>query len=141
MKHIRHQFDLYNETFKLTNKCRRKFCFKTAELDPARNYLAGCHPHGVFAIGAFAVYGCDALEWDKLFVGINRQFVTLEVNMSLSMYFCWWYIRFKIYNQQLNIWWNNWCLHKWWSRRTRLIILCFFCQTIFYIILNQNLCS
>ena len=26
----------------------------------------------------------------------------------------------NIYNQQLNIWWNNWHLHNWWSRRTRL---------------------
>ena len=75
-----------NETFKFTQKCICTFCFKTAELDPSRNYLAGCHPHGVFAIGAFAVYGCDALEWDKLFVGINRQFVTLEVNAFCSVY-------------------------------------------------------
>ena len=86
-KCIRHQFSKnHSATFKFTNKSRCAFCFKTAELDPTRNYLAGCHPHGVFAIGAFAVYGCDALEWDELFVGINRQFVTLEVNMSHSIY-------------------------------------------------------
>ena len=29
----------------------------------------------------------------------------------------------NIYNQKLNIWWNNWRLHNWRSRRTRLVSL------------------
>ena len=48
-------------------------------MDKEKNYLTGCHPHGVFAIGAFGVFGCDALEWDKLFPGINRRVCTLAV--------------------------------------------------------------
>ena len=55
------------------------YFFKTAELDKDTNYLTGCHPHGVFAIGAFGVFGCDALEWDKLFPGISRRVCTLAV--------------------------------------------------------------
>ena len=53
---------------------------QTAELNPNKNYLSGIHPHGVFANGAFAVYGCDALNWDTLFPGINRRYITLGVN-------------------------------------------------------------
>ena len=56
---------------------------KTAELDPKKNYLSGIHPHGVFANGAFSVYGCDALNWDKLFPGINRRYITLGVRNQL----------------------------------------------------------
>lgn len=52
---------------------------KTADLDPTKNYLTGCHPHGVFSFGAFGVYGCDALDWDKFFPGMKRQYITLEV--------------------------------------------------------------
>ena len=55
------------------------FSKKTAELDKEKNYLTGCHPHGVFAIGAFGVFGCDALEWDKLFPGISCRVCTLVV--------------------------------------------------------------
>ena len=55
------------------------YFLKTAELDKDTNYLTGCHPHGVFAIGAFGVFGCDALEWDKLFPGISCRVCTLEV--------------------------------------------------------------
>jgi len=50
---------------------------KTAELDKDKNYLTGCHPHGVFAIGAFGAFGCDGLEWGKLFPGISRRVCTL----------------------------------------------------------------
>lgn len=52
---------------------------KTADLDPTKNYLAGYHPHGVFAFGAWGTFGCDALGWDKFFPGIKRQYITLEV--------------------------------------------------------------
>ncbi|XP_061003849.1 2-acylglycerol O-acyltransferase 2-like [Dama dama] len=35
---------------------------KTAELDPSRNHLAGFHPHGVLATGAFTNYSAAYLE-------------------------------------------------------------------------------
>ena len=53
---------------------------KTADLDPDRNYLSGCHPHGVFAFSTFATHGTNALGWDDIFPGINHQYITLEVS-------------------------------------------------------------
>ena len=58
-------------------------------MDKDKNYLTGCHPHGVFAIGAFGAFGCDGLEWEKLFPGISRRVCTLAVSMD-SVLTNWW---------------------------------------------------
>ena len=36
----------------------------------------------MFAIGAFGAFGCDGLEWEKLFPGISRRVCTLAVSMD-----------------------------------------------------------
>ncbi|XP_061445780.1 2-acylglycerol O-acyltransferase 2-like [Rhineura floridana] len=43
---------------------------KTAELDPARNYLFGFHPHGVLVAGAFGNFCTEATGFSELFPGL-----------------------------------------------------------------------
>lgn len=41
---------------------------REVELDPARQYIFGWHPHGILLLSRFAIYGG---LWDKLFPGIR----------------------------------------------------------------------
>ena len=43
--------------------------FKTADLDPGRNYLFGSHPHGVVCFGAFMSFVVDNPQFRRLFPG------------------------------------------------------------------------
>ncbi|XP_013184618.2 2-acylglycerol O-acyltransferase 2-A [Amyelois transitella] len=52
---------------------------KTAELDPSKNYLLGCIPHGVICMGLFPVLASNALEFTKHYPGIKRGFATLPL--------------------------------------------------------------
>ena len=53
---------------------------KTAHLDPSRNYLAGFHPHGVLATGAFTnlctestgFSSSEAVYFSNVFVSLNN---------------------------------------------------------------------
>lgn len=42
---------------------------KTAELDPARNYIFSVHPHGVIAISCWLNFVTDATGFTRLFPG------------------------------------------------------------------------
>ncbi|XP_045872019.1 2-acylglycerol O-acyltransferase 2 isoform X1 [Meles meles] len=52
---------------------------KTAELDPSRNYLAGFHPHGVLAAGAFVNLCTDSTGFPSLFPGIRPRLMMLTL--------------------------------------------------------------
>ncbi|XP_057605801.1 2-acylglycerol O-acyltransferase 2 [Hippopotamus amphibius kiboko] len=52
---------------------------KTAELDPSRNYLAGFHPHGVLATGAFTNLCTESTGFSSLFPGICPHLMMLNL--------------------------------------------------------------
>ncbi|XP_040345331.1 2-acylglycerol O-acyltransferase 2 [Herpailurus yagouaroundi] len=52
---------------------------KTAELDPSRNYLAGFHPHGVLAAGAFVNLCTESTGFPSLFPGIRPHLMMLTL--------------------------------------------------------------
>lgn len=52
---------------------------KTAELDPSRNYLAGFHPHGVLAAGAFLNLCTESTGFPEIFPGIRPYLMMLTV--------------------------------------------------------------
>jgi hypothetical protein len=51
---------------------------KTAELPPDSNYILGCHPHGVFSIGAFTSLCTDGTNFSTLFPGLQSTILTLN---------------------------------------------------------------
>ncbi|XP_043337206.1 2-acylglycerol O-acyltransferase 2-like [Cervus canadensis] len=55
---------------------------KTADLDPSRNYLAGYHPHGITAVGAFTNLCTEGTGFSSLFPGIRSHL------MLLNLWFC-----------------------------------------------------
>ncbi|OWK17952.1 hypothetical protein Celaphus_00009245 [Cervus elaphus hippelaphus] len=52
---------------------------KTAYLDPSRNYLAGFHPHGVLATGAFTNLCTESTGFSSLFPGIRPHLMMLNL--------------------------------------------------------------
>ncbi len=50
---------------------------KTADLDPGKNYIFGCHPHGIMSVGAFTVSGTNALNFSEVFPGLTATILTL----------------------------------------------------------------
>ncbi|XP_070346775.1 2-acylglycerol O-acyltransferase 2 isoform X4 [Equus asinus] len=50
---------------------------KTAELDPSRNYLAGFHPQGIMAPGAFVNLCTESTSFSSLFPGIRPHLIML----------------------------------------------------------------
>lgn len=52
---------------------------KTAELDPSRNYIAGFHPHGVLAAGAFLNLCTESTGFSSLFPGLRPHLMMLTL--------------------------------------------------------------
>ncbi|VEL21973.1 unnamed protein product [Protopolystoma xenopodis] len=50
-----------------------------------RNYLVGCHPHGILATGSFINFATDATDFDSMFPGLSRHVVTLKFNLSVML--------------------------------------------------------
>ncbi|KAL4421554.1 hypothetical protein ABPG75_010845 [Micractinium tetrahymenae] len=50
---------------------------KTAELDPCRRFLLGLHPHGVFSNASILALGTEALDFSRLFPGLQLSLGTL----------------------------------------------------------------
>ncbi|XP_028322281.1 2-acylglycerol O-acyltransferase 3b isoform X2 [Gouania willdenowi] len=44
---------------------------KTADLSPNRNYIFGCHPHGIMCAGAFSSFSTDSSNFSSLFPGVR----------------------------------------------------------------------
>jgi hypothetical protein len=51
---------------------------KAAELPATRNYILGCHPHGVLSIGAFAHLCTDGTGFAKHFPDLEPNILTLN---------------------------------------------------------------
>ncbi|XP_039225621.1 2-acylglycerol O-acyltransferase 2-A-like [Crotalus tigris] len=52
---------------------------KTADLDPSKNYIFGCHPHGVMSIGGIINFTTEATGFSKHFPGLKPHLMTLSV--------------------------------------------------------------
>ncbi|KAM9847187.1 2-acylglycerol O-acyltransferase 3b [Aulostomus maculatus] len=50
---------------------------KTAELNPNRNYILGCHPHGIMSVGGFACFSTDSCGFAEAFPGMRSTLVVL----------------------------------------------------------------
>lgn len=50
---------------------------KTAELNPNKNYILGCHPHGIMSIGAFACFSTDVCGFKEAFPGVRSTLAIL----------------------------------------------------------------
>ncbi|KAF7634556.1 Diacylglycerol acyltransferase [Meloidogyne graminicola] len=51
---------------------------KTSELPTDRNYIMGCHPHGILSIGAFTHLSTSATGFSEKFPGIKSNILTLN---------------------------------------------------------------
>jgi len=51
---------------------------KTAELSTDRNYIMGCHPHGIFAIAPFTHLCTEGTGFSKTFPGLDPSILTLN---------------------------------------------------------------
>lgn len=50
---------------------------KTVDLDPSKNYMFACFPHGVISLGAFSSFCTNATDFKKLFPGMTCHLITL----------------------------------------------------------------
>lgn len=50
---------------------------KTAELNPNKNYILGCHPHGIMSAGAFACFTTESCGFTKTFPGLKSTLAIL----------------------------------------------------------------
>lgn len=50
---------------------------KTADLEPSKNYLFACYPHGVLSSGAYCSFATNALNFHKLFPGLTPHLIVL----------------------------------------------------------------
>ncbi|XP_067113518.1 2-acylglycerol O-acyltransferase 3b [Osmerus mordax] len=50
---------------------------KTADLKPSRNYVVGCHPHGIMSCGGFVCFSTESCGFQELFPGIRSTLVVL----------------------------------------------------------------
>ncbi|KAJ3148040.1 diacylglycerol O-acyltransferase 1 [Geranomyces michiganensis] len=59
---------------------------KTAELDPAKNYIFGIHPHGIYAYGLFPNFITQYGRFAEKFPGIKLRVTTLDLNWSIPVW-------------------------------------------------------
>ncbi|XP_049896127.1 2-acylglycerol O-acyltransferase 3b [Epinephelus moara] len=50
---------------------------KTAELNPNRNYILGCHPHGIMCVGAFTCFSTESCGFTEVFPGVRATLAIL----------------------------------------------------------------
>ncbi|XP_045895886.1 2-acylglycerol O-acyltransferase 3b isoform X2 [Micropterus dolomieu] len=50
---------------------------KTAELNPNKNYILGCHPHGILSVGAFTCFSTDSCGFNEVFPGLRCHLAVL----------------------------------------------------------------
>ncbi|ESO98921.1 hypothetical protein LOTGIDRAFT_206209 [Lottia gigantea] len=51
---------------------------KTAELDPKKNYILGCHPHGIMCYSHFGNFATEGSGFSKIFPGITSYLTVLN---------------------------------------------------------------
>ncbi|XP_041094364.1 diacylglycerol O-acyltransferase 2-like [Polyodon spathula] len=59
---------------------------KTAELSPERNYVFGCHPHGIMCAGAFSSFSTEGTGFSTMFPGIRPHLATLAGLFKMPIY-------------------------------------------------------
>ncbi|KPJ03386.1 2-acylglycerol O-acyltransferase 2-A [Papilio xuthus] len=59
---------------------------KTAELDPSKNYLFACFPHGVVSSGAFGAFATNALNFYRTFPGMTCHMITLGGHFLVPLF-------------------------------------------------------
>ncbi|XP_034152627.1 diacylglycerol O-acyltransferase 2-like [Esox lucius] len=59
---------------------------KTAELKPNKNYILGCHPHGVLSLGAFMAFNTEACGFLDLFPGMRSCLCILSGLFKIPLY-------------------------------------------------------
>jgi len=59
---------------------------KTADLDPKKNHLVCCHPHGILCFGAVTAFGADSCGLSTLFPGILTRICTLQGTFLLPLF-------------------------------------------------------
>ncbi|XP_056314286.1 2-acylglycerol O-acyltransferase 3b [Danio aesculapii] len=59
---------------------------KTAELNPNKNYIMGCHPHGIMCFGAFSCFSTDRNEFAETFPGIRSTLAILAGLFRLPLF-------------------------------------------------------
>jgi len=62
---------------------------KTADLDPAKSYVFGYHPHGLIGAGACATFGCNAVGFDTLYRGVDVTLMTLNMTFWVPFFRDW----------------------------------------------------
>ncbi|KAJ0004407.1 hypothetical protein NQD34_010621 [Periophthalmus magnuspinnatus] len=50
---------------------------KTAELSPSKNYILGCHPHGIMSAGAFSCFSTESCGFTELYPGMRSRLAIL----------------------------------------------------------------
>ncbi|XP_070699440.1 2-acylglycerol O-acyltransferase 3b isoform X1 [Pempheris klunzingeri] len=50
---------------------------KTAELNPNKNYVLGCHPHGIMSAGAFTCFSTESCGFIEAFPGVRATLAIL----------------------------------------------------------------
>ncbi|XP_046849106.1 2-acylglycerol O-acyltransferase 2-like [Xenia sp. Carnegie-2017] len=71
---------------KVWNYCAEYFplrLIKTHELDESKNYLFGCHPHGVMAVGSTGNFASEATGFSKHFPGLTVHLITLNIQFKI----------------------------------------------------------
>ncbi|OQV14230.1 2-acylglycerol O-acyltransferase 2-A [Hypsibius exemplaris] len=59
---------------------------KTADLDPAHNYIFGSHPHGIMGMGAFSNFLTEANGFSELYPGITMTLLSLKLMHYFPIY-------------------------------------------------------
>lgn len=59
---------------------------KTAELSPSKNYILGCHPHGIMSVGAFSCFGTESCGFAETFPGVRSCLAILAGLFRLPLF-------------------------------------------------------
>lgn len=59
---------------------------KTAELSPNKNYILGCHPHGIMSAGAFTCFSTESCGVSELFPGVRATLAILAGLFRLPLF-------------------------------------------------------
>ncbi|KAI4888267.1 hypothetical protein NFI96_029004 [Prochilodus magdalenae] len=59
---------------------------KTAELSPSKNYILGCHPHGIMSMGAFSCFSTEAGGFAEAFPGVRSTLAILAGLFRLPLF-------------------------------------------------------
>uniref|UniRef100_A0A3B1JW60 Acyltransferase n=1 Tax=Astyanax mexicanus TaxID=7994 RepID=A0A3B1JW60_ASTMX len=59
---------------------------KTAELSPSKNYILGCHPHGIMSMGAFSCFSTEAGGFSEAYPGVQSTLAILAGLFRLPIF-------------------------------------------------------